>query len=74
MFELLPSTSFLFFGAGTYLYYYTQPTYIRHGLLLWLKLVRVLPTSTDDPYATELTSNLRLLLVFLSPWKSSVWQ
>ncbi len=39
MFEILPSSSFLFFGAATYLYYRCQPVYIRDSLLLWIKLV-----------------------------------
>ncbi|KAJ4147951.1 hypothetical protein LMH87_002443 [Akanthomyces muscarius] len=38
MFEILPSSSFLFFGAATYLYYRCQPVYIRDSLLLWIKL------------------------------------
>ncbi|KAJ6788849.1 hypothetical protein PWT90_07001 [Aphanocladium album] len=39
--EILPSSSFLLFAAGTYLYYLQQPVYVRHSLLLWLKLVSV---------------------------------
>ncbi|KAM3556139.1 hypothetical protein ARSEF4850_005661 [Beauveria asiatica] len=38
IFEILPSSLFLFSGAATYLYYRRQPVYIRDSLLLWAKL------------------------------------
>ncbi|KAJ3494922.1 hypothetical protein NLG97_g3760 [Lecanicillium saksenae] len=39
IFELLPSSFFIFFGAFTYLYYLQQPVYVRQSALLWLKLL-----------------------------------